>query len=72
MPSLQTPGADADLAAITGAEAVRPFADRAAAVKPDFAVTAENAAAVGAVVRRLDGVPLAIELAAGAASGLWP
>ena len=64
VPPLGVPGAGADLAAITDAEAVRLFADRAAAVKPGFAVTAENAAAVAAVVRRLDGIALAIELAA--------
>jgi len=43
---------------------VRLFADRVAAVKPGFAVTAQNAAAVAEVVRRLDGIALAIELAA--------
>jgi len=64
VPPLQVPGVDADLAAITGAEAVRLFADRAAAVKPGFTVTAQNAAAVAAVVRRLDGIALAVELAA--------
>ena len=64
VPPLRVPGVDADLAAITGAEAVRLFADRAAAVKPGFAVTAQNAAAVAAVVRRLDGIALAVELAA--------
>jgi predicted ATPase/class 3 adenylate cyclase len=64
VPPLGVPGADADLAAITEAEAVRLFADRAAAVKPDFKVTAENAAVVTTVVRRLDGIALAIELAA--------
>ena len=64
VPPLVVPGADADLAAITDAEAVRLFADRAAAVKPGFAVTADNAAAVAAVVRRLDGIALAVELAA--------
>ena len=64
VPPLGVPGAGADLAAITDAEAVRLFADRAAAVKPGFAVTAGNAAAVAAVVRRLDGIALAIELAA--------
>ena len=46
LPPLGVPGADADLTAITQAEAVQLFAERAAAVKPEFAVTAENAAAV--------------------------
>ena len=64
VPPLGVPGADADLTAITDAEAVRLFADRAAAVKPGFAVTAGNAAAVAAVVRPLDGIALAVELAA--------
>jgi predicted ATPase len=45
-------------------EAVRLFVDRVAAVVPDFALSARNAAVVAAVRRRLDGIPLAIELAA--------
>jgi predicted ATPase len=64
VPPLMLPGAGADLAAITEAEAVRLFAERAAAVRPGFQVTAGNAAAVAAVVCRLDGIALAIELAA--------
>src|SRR5262249_3153482 len=64
VPPLGVPGAGADLTAITQAEAVRLFAERAAAVKPGFAVTAQNAAAVAAVARRLDGIALAVELAA--------
>ena len=72
VPPLAVPGADADLETITDAEAVRLFADRAAAVKPDFQVTAENAAAVAAVVRRLDGVALAIELAAARVPAMTP
>lgn len=44
--------------------AVALFADRVAAVVPDFAVTAENEAAVARLCHRLEGIPLAIELAA--------
>ena len=44
--------------------AVRLFADRAAAVSPGFTLDAENLALVTGIVRRLDGLPLAIELAA--------
>ena len=72
VPPLAVPGSDADVAAISQAEAVRLFADRAAAVKPDFAVTAENAAAVAAVVWRLDGIALAIELAAARIAAMTP
>ncbi len=72
VPTLGVPGADADLAAITEAEAVRLFAERADAVKPDFAVTDQNAAQVAAVVRRLDGIALAIELAAARVPAMTP
>ena len=66
------PGDGADLTAISQAEAVRLFAERAAAVKPEFAVTAENAAPVAAAVRRLDGIALAIELAAARMTAMTP
>jgi predicted ATPase/DNA-binding XRE family transcriptional regulator len=72
VPPLGIPGADADLAAITQADAVQLFAERAAAVKPSFAVTALNAAAIAAVVRRLDGIALAIELAAARMPAMTP
>jgi predicted ATPase/class 3 adenylate cyclase len=72
VPPMAVPGDGADLAAITDAEAVRLFAERAAAVKPGFAVTAENAAAVAAVVRRLDGMALAVELAAARVPAMTP
>jgi len=45
-------------------EAVELFVDRARRARPDFAVDNDNAAAVGEICRRLDGMPLAIELAA--------
>jgi predicted ATPase/DNA-binding SARP family transcriptional activator/class 3 adenylate cyclase len=51
---------------------VRLFADRAQTARPDFQVTPRNAAAIAALCERLEGIPLALELAAARASMLTP
>jgi len=61
---LPDPESDRDLPALARTSAIRLFLDRAAAGSPGFALDADNAAAVVAICRRLDGVPLALELAA--------
>ncbi|MEU6415451.1 BTAD domain-containing putative transcriptional regulator [Microbispora sp. NPDC046933] len=52
--------------------AVRLFAERARAVRPSFALDAETAPVVASICRRLDGMPLAIELAAARVKALSP
>ena len=67
VPPLSVAPAGADPAAggdVHRYEAVRLFADRAAASRPGFAIGPGNAAAVASICRALDGMPLAIELAA--------
>jgi predicted ATPase/DNA-binding NarL/FixJ family response regulator len=63
LPPAQLP-AGQPLAGLAGHEAVRLFLDRAAAVRPGFGLSPQNAAAVIRLCRTLDGMPLAIELAA--------
>ncbi len=71
VPSLRLPAGHSG-EEIGQSEAVRLFLDRAAAVRPTFALTADNAAAVMDICRRLDGIPLALELAAARIAHLAP
>jgi predicted ATPase/DNA-binding SARP family transcriptional activator len=64
VPPLSLPDADNCYTGVERSEAARLFAARAAAVRPGFALCEENANAVAEICRRLDGLPLAIELAA--------
>ncbi|MET0828741.1 MAG: DUF4062 domain-containing protein, partial [Microbacterium sp.] len=61
---LTLPDADASPADATAASAVALFVERATAINPAFRMTAEHAPHIEGIVRALDGVPLAIELAA--------
>jgi predicted ATPase/class 3 adenylate cyclase len=58
------PGKAIRLPALTQYEAVLLFIDRAVAAQPSFQLTEQNAAAVATICQRLDGIPLALELAA--------
>jgi len=74
VPSLGLPpeGADPLPDEAAAADAVRLFAERAAQARPGFALTGGNTAAVVEICQRLDGIPLAIELAAARARALTP
>lgn len=63
VPSLDVPDSDAP-DVVRRADSVRLFVDRAATARGAFSISAENAAAVAAICRELDGIPFAIELAA--------
>ena len=64
MPSLGLPDIQKTLETFRDYESVRLFEERARLAAPDFKLTMENASAVAQICSRLDGIPLAIELAA--------
>ena len=64
VPPLSLPHPKDPTASIAESEAVQLFTERARAVRPGFAVSDENAAVIAEICLRLDGLPLAIELAA--------
>jgi len=66
VPPLRTPPADASptVSSMAAIESVRLFSERASGAKPGFALSDRNCRDVAEICRRLDGIPLAIELAA--------
>jgi predicted ATPase/class 3 adenylate cyclase len=72
VPSLGLPSDVASPDLVAASEAARLFVERARATRPEFALTADNASAVTQLCRRLDGVPLAIELAAARVRSMAP
>ncbi|MFC9361779.1 protein kinase [Rhodococcus sp. NPDC057014] len=74
VPPLTTPSSDGihSASSLPQFDAVRLFVDRAAAAHPDFELTEENQATVTKICQRLDGLPLAIELAAARLRAMAP
>jgi predicted ATPase len=69
---LALPNVGQPAAELVAAEAVRLFVERALAGRADFALTVQNALAVAQIVPRLDGLPLAVELAAARVAAARP
>jgi len=70
--SLQLPDPASDLDTAGASGSVRLFCERAAGARPGFALLEANVAAVVEICRRLDGIPLAIELAAARVTAMTP
>ncbi len=70
--ALPAPDQFADITALARSAAVQLFVQRAMAVRPDFRLTTANGAAIASICIRLDGLPLAIELAAAHIKVLLP
>jgi predicted ATPase/DNA-binding XRE family transcriptional regulator len=64
LPTLRLPDVEQTLEVFRAYESVRLFEERAQLTQPDFVLTLENAASIAQICNRLDGIPLAIELAA--------
>jgi predicted ATPase/DNA-binding NarL/FixJ family response regulator len=72
VPPLSLPESGSSHEQIASSEGVLLFVQRARAVRPDFQLTADNAAIIAAICHRLDGLPLALELAAARSKLLSP
>ena len=72
VPSLSLPDEDATVEEAYRHDAVRLFAERSQLASSEFAVTPDNVEAVVSICRRLDGIPLALELAAARTRSLSP
>jgi predicted ATPase len=72
VPALALPAPNADLEELAAADAVRLFVDRALDVHPGFELSPDTAPIVADICIRLDGIPLAIELAAARVRHLSP
>lgn len=72
IPSLSLPPSRGPIESLSQYEAVRLFIDRARRARPSFQATNETAPAIAEICHRLDGIPLAIELAAARSSALSP
>jgi len=72
VPSLALPSAQGNANKMMGYESVQLFVERSTAANPRFQLTDENASAVAQICARLDGIPLALELAASRISAFAP
>ena len=72
LPEPGGPGSPEAFERVAACDAVQLFIDRGRAVLPGFALTEENAEAIGQICLRLDGIPLAVELAAARVRSLPP
>jgi predicted ATPase/class 3 adenylate cyclase len=72
VPPLETPDGHVDVEHLLRVDSVALFVTRARATQPEFALTDENATAVAGICKTLDGLPLALELAAARVTVLPP